>query len=69
MEQITYVSFGYRIGGIPFELQDITAVIINNIHYSCDVNLKLILDRDNLWVTGAIGVPSQELNSLRFRVE
>jgi hypothetical protein len=69
MEEITYVSIGYRIGNIPFELQDIVAVIINNIHYACEVNLKLILDRENLWVTGAIGIPTEELNSLRFRVE
>lgn len=69
MEEITYVSMGYRIGNIPFELQDIVAVIINNIHYACEVNIKLILDRDTLWVTGAIAIPSEELNSLRFRIE
>jgi len=45
------------------------AVIINNIHYSCDLNLKLIVDGDQFWVTASIGVTSEELNSLRFRVE
>jgi hypothetical protein len=69
MEEITYVSIGYRIGNLPFELQDIIAVIINNIHYACEVNLKLIVDRDTLWVTGAIGIPTEELSSLRFRIE
>lgn len=68
IEEITYVSIGYRIGNVPFELQDIVAVIVNNIHYACEVNLKLIVDGDNLWVTGSIGIPSEELNSLRFRV-
>lgn len=63
------MSIGYRIGNVPFELQDIVAVIVNNIHYACEVNLKLIVDGDNLWVTGSIGIPSEELNSLRFRVE
>jgi hypothetical protein len=69
IEEITYVSMGYRIGNIPFELQDIVAVIINNIHYASEVNLKLIVDQDTLWVTGAIGIPSEELNSLRYRIE
>ena len=69
MEEITYVSMGYRLGNIPFEMQDIVAVIINNIHYASEVNLKLILDRDTLWVTGAIGIPTEEVNSLRYRVE
>jgi hypothetical protein len=63
------VTIGYRVGTIPFELQDLMAVVINNIHYSCELNLKLIVDGDQFWVTASIGIPTEEVGSLRFRVE
>ena len=64
------MTVGYRVGRIPFELQDLLAVIINAIHCHCDVNLKIILDEhDNLWVTGSIGHSTEEGNSLNYRIE
>jgi hypothetical protein len=69
MEEITFVTIGYIVGTIPLELQDLMAVAINSIHYNCELNLKIILDGDLLWVTSSIGIPSEELNSLRFRIE
>ena len=35
MEEISYVTIGYRVGRVPFELHDLMAVVINCIHYSC----------------------------------
>jgi hypothetical protein len=45
------------------------AVVINTIHYSCDLNLKLIMDEDQLWVTSSMGITSEEMESLGYRVE
>jgi hypothetical protein len=59
MEDISYVSFGYQVGRVPFELHDLMAVVINCIHYSCELNLKLILDEDQLWVTSSMAVSNE----------
>lgn len=67
MEEISYVTIGYRVGTVPFELHDLMAVIINSIHYSCELNLKLIIDEDQLWVTSSIGASTEEMTSLRYR--
>ena len=45
------------------------AVVINCIHYSCELNLKLIMDEDQLWVTSSMGISTEEAASLRYRVE
>lgn len=44
MEDISYVTIGYRVGAVPFELSDIMAAVVNLIHYSCELNLKIIID-------------------------
>lgn len=69
MEEISYVTIGYRVGSVPFEHSDIMAAIVNLIHYSCELNLKIIMDEDQLWVTSSLGVSSEEMNSLKYREE
>ncbi len=48
---------------------DMFAVIINEIHTYADCNLKIILDRDQLWVTSTTGFSMDFINTLRYNVE
>lgn len=54
---------------MPYELHDLFAVVINNIHCFCELNLKLIIDGDQLWATATLGFPTEEVNSTRYNIE
>lgn len=67
--EIVYVTIGYRVGQVPFELMDLLAVVINEIHCHTECNLKIIMDNDQLWVTSTTGYSADFIDTLQYNIE
>ena len=49
-------------------MNDLFAVVVNEIHCYADCNLKIIMDNDQLWVTSTTGYPIDFVHSLQYNI-
>ena len=66
---MVYATIGYRVGTVPIALDDLFAVVVNNLHFEVEENLKIIIDGDEIWVTATLASTMGMMQTTGYNID